>query len=195
LDEIGEISQAKEQVLLKAAQLFNERGYTAVTLKDIAEALGVKQAALYYHFPKGKEQLFVEVIVRTYQQHGRGIQQVISQAENTFSARLKAIANWLLSQPPLDMARLARSDLPALAPENASKLVSLGEKYIQDPIRQVIIEAQARGEIRPIDTDIVATSIITMIETLHFVYSYKHLPKSSLIDMMLDILVEGLRQR
>jgi AcrR family transcriptional regulator len=39
------------------------RGYTSVTLKDIANQLGIKQASLYYHFPGGKENLYMEVMI------------------------------------------------------------------------------------------------------------------------------------
>jgi len=40
--------------------LFQERGYTAVAMRDIAEAAGMRTASLYYHFPS-KEELFVSV--------------------------------------------------------------------------------------------------------------------------------------
>lgn len=53
----------RENLLDTAEQLFTSRGYTAVTLKDIAKALGIKQASLYYHFPLGKEDLYVEVML------------------------------------------------------------------------------------------------------------------------------------
>jgi len=41
-------------------RLFQERGYTAVAMRDIAEAAGMRTASLYYHFPS-KEELFVSV--------------------------------------------------------------------------------------------------------------------------------------
>lgn len=51
----------KQHLLEIAEQLFTEHGYQAVSIRDIAQASGVSNAALYYHFPN-KEALFDEVI-------------------------------------------------------------------------------------------------------------------------------------
>ena len=51
----------KQHLLETAEKLFTEHGYQAVSIRDIAQASGVTNAALYYHFPN-KEALFDEVI-------------------------------------------------------------------------------------------------------------------------------------
>jgi len=58
-------SDASARVLDAAEQLFIQHGYAAVTLRTIADALGMRQASLYYHFPEGKEQLFVAMATRS----------------------------------------------------------------------------------------------------------------------------------
>jgi AcrR family transcriptional regulator len=45
-----------------ALDLFTERGYEATSLREIAEALGVTKAALYYHF-KTKEEILDSLIL------------------------------------------------------------------------------------------------------------------------------------
>jgi AcrR family transcriptional regulator len=40
----------REQILDAAAQMFSELGYEAASTRKIAEAVGVKQSSLYYHF-------------------------------------------------------------------------------------------------------------------------------------------------
>lgn len=40
----------REEILEVAAKLFAEQGYTETTTRQIAEAVGIKQASLYYHF-------------------------------------------------------------------------------------------------------------------------------------------------
>ena len=54
-------SNGKQHLLLAAEELFIERGYRAVSIRDIAQAAGVTNAALYYYFPN-KEALFSEVL-------------------------------------------------------------------------------------------------------------------------------------
>lgn len=194
--EIEEVSsEAREQVLRVAEALFSERGYTAVTLKDIAEALGVRQAALYYHVPKGKEQLFVEVTKRNFQRHRKGLEEASRHAEPNFAAQLKAVASWLLSQPPIDISRMARSDLPALTPENAQVISSLGQAALTETIERVITQAYQQGEIRLVDAHTMATVFLAMIDTIHDMHRYKNIPKEVLAQDIIEVLLDGMRRR
>lgn len=53
-----------ERILRAAEQLFGERGYTGTSLRDVAEAVGLRIPSLYNHFP-GKEQLYAAVLDRS----------------------------------------------------------------------------------------------------------------------------------
>ncbi len=121
-------SEAKRRVLDAAEKLFMERGYTAVTLRDIAQALNIKQASLYYHVAGGKEALFVEVVERNLARHRAGLCTALAQADMLLRAKLLVVVEWLFSQPPLDLGRMIHSDLPALSPSrrrNAWSAVSM----------------------------------------------------------------------
>jgi AcrR family transcriptional regulator len=108
-------SDAYERVLNTAEQLFMQRGYTSVKLRDIANALGIKQASLYYHVPGGKEALFVAVVERNMTRHRENIQHVIADATGSWIDKMLAAADWLFSQPAMDLTRMIQSDLPALS--------------------------------------------------------------------------------
>ena len=56
-----------ERILNAAEALFSEKGFAKTSLREVAEHAGIKAPSLLYHF-KTKEQLFNEVIRRTYQQ-------------------------------------------------------------------------------------------------------------------------------
>lgn len=187
--------ESREQLLQLAEALFGERGYTAVTLRDIAEAFKVRQAALYYHFPGGKEELFFEVIKGSFMRHLDGLNRAISQAEPHLSNQLNQMADWLLAQPPLDMTRLARSDLPALSQDHAQTLLELGEVSLVKPIQNVLVQAYERGEIRLVDSKLVATVFLSLIDTVHDMHRYKNIPKQVLARDMIDILLDGMRRR
>lgn len=51
----------REEIINTAARLFSERGFVAVSVRDIADAVGCKQSALYYHF-KDKRALLQAVL-------------------------------------------------------------------------------------------------------------------------------------
>jgi len=43
-------TDTRERILSVAAEQFAERGYASTSIRDLADALGVTKAALYYHF-------------------------------------------------------------------------------------------------------------------------------------------------
>jgi len=50
-----------QEILLRACVLFSEKGYTDVTMRDLAESLHVVPSALYRHYPN-KHQIFQEIL-------------------------------------------------------------------------------------------------------------------------------------
>lgn len=56
-----EISKGKKLILQEAGRLFIQNGYFEVSIRDIAKACDMTNAAIYYHF-EDKEALFFEVI-------------------------------------------------------------------------------------------------------------------------------------
>lgn len=51
-------SESRRDILRAAARLFQERGYDATSMQDIASALNFSKAALYHHFESKEEILF-----------------------------------------------------------------------------------------------------------------------------------------
>ena len=56
----------KEAIIITAQQLFHEKGYDHVSLRDIASACGISPGNLSYHFKK-KENLVVAVMENVYE--------------------------------------------------------------------------------------------------------------------------------
>ncbi len=61
---MGEKSQQKKKYIVeKARQVFAEKGYRSVTMKDIIEACDISRGGLYLYFPSTQE-IFLEVLKR-----------------------------------------------------------------------------------------------------------------------------------
>jgi TetR/AcrR family transcriptional repressor of lmrAB and yxaGH operons len=50
-------SDSKEKTLAAAARLFCRQGYHGTALQDILAASGAPRGSLYFHFPRGKEEI------------------------------------------------------------------------------------------------------------------------------------------
>jgi TetR/AcrR family transcriptional regulator, cholesterol catabolism regulator len=90
--------QTRQQILTAAEDLFLAKGYKGVSMKDIAEVVHVKPAALYYHFPHGKEEVFVEILDQVMAETTERALQALASAED-FRERLTLLTQSLLAFP------------------------------------------------------------------------------------------------
>ncbi len=51
----------KEQIMYAAIDLFSQKGYDAVSIREIARAVGIRESSIYNHY-KGKEDLMESII-------------------------------------------------------------------------------------------------------------------------------------
>lgn len=68
--------ERRARILAAAADLFERGGYAAVSLGDIAAAVGVTKAALYHHFPN-KEAIYAEIMRTVLRQIGESIRRTV----------------------------------------------------------------------------------------------------------------------
>ncbi len=187
-------SEARERVLQGAAKLFRERGYLAVSMNDVAAALNMRKASLYYHVPHGKAQLFAEVTIRTLAQFSEGIHAVIDAAPPDLETQLLAIADFVLAQPPIDSTRLYRSDLPALPESAARTLMLVANTALIMPVVEIIAAAQIRGDIKYVDVKMIAATFMVAVESLHEQSRYRGADKDELARGMVALFMDGLRR-
>jgi len=73
---MAKASDSKGKTLVAAAQLFRQQGYHGTALHDILAAGGSPRGSLYFHFPKGKEQIGEAALALS----GEAVRQGIARA-------------------------------------------------------------------------------------------------------------------
>ena len=61
-------TDTKQKIILKALELFSDRGYDAVSVGEIASAVGIRASSLYNHFPS-KRAIFDAIVEATAAQY------------------------------------------------------------------------------------------------------------------------------
>jgi AcrR family transcriptional regulator len=191
-----EVKDSMQRILDVAEALFMDRGYSAITLRDIADELGMKQASLYYHFPAGKEQIFVAMAERLFERHRAGLEGALAAARLDLSAQLRAVADWFDSQPPVKILGMFHADIPALSHDHVRRLETMARDAMYLPLRRAFVAAQERGEIRSAHPDLLAGSFLWLMDGLN--YGQARLgapPRARMADDLISILLDGLRPR
>jgi AcrR family transcriptional regulator len=158
----------RERILIRAARLFNEKGYFGVSMNDLLRATGLRKGGLYNHFDS-KEKLALEAFDYSLRLHRARFEQAL--AGKTHAAdRLLAIIDVIRSSatdPPVPggcviMNTAIESDdaLPALR-ERARKAMDSWRKLIRRTVEAGLESGQIQPGVSPEET---ASLIISSLE-------------------------------
>jgi TetR/AcrR family transcriptional repressor of lmrAB and yxaGH operons len=76
---MAKASDSKGKTLAAAARLFRQQGYHGTALHDILDAGGSPRGSLYFHFPKGKEEIGEAALTLA----GEAVRAAIAKAAET----------------------------------------------------------------------------------------------------------------
>jgi AcrR family transcriptional regulator len=160
--EIGEI----------AARLFRNKGYSAVTMRDLAAAMDIKAASLYNHI-SSKQDVLALVIMDLAASFTQGI-AAIDKGNYSVSEKLRYIIALhidLTIQHPHAMASL-NNDWMHLSPENL-KVFTEQRDYYEDTLRRIIRSGIAEKTIQPLNEDLIVFTLLSTLRTLYLWYGRK----------------------
>ena len=58
----------RDDMLARLMDLFRDKGFDGASLSDISESTGLGKSSLYHHFPKGKEEIALQVLAHLEEQ-------------------------------------------------------------------------------------------------------------------------------
>ncbi|GJD64445.1 TetR/AcrR family transcriptional regulator [Methylobacterium frigidaeris] len=150
--------EAKRQaVLLAAVRMFNERGFHATSLDDVATSLGITKPTVY-HYLGNKDQILLECV--TF-----GLEQLLEAVEESRAASgtgLERLRVFLRRYAEINMGDFGRCVIrtgdEALSPESARSFRAL-KKRIDQAMRDLIAEGMEDGSITQGDPWIAAFTL------------------------------------
>lgn len=192
----GATGNSHESLLKAAETLFSRKGYASVTLRDIATALGLRHASLYYHFPGGKEELFIEVMRYSIRRHGQALAEILGGTSKDIRTQIFGSATWFLSQPPLDLVRMYQSDMPSIDQEKARKLMEELQEEILLRLQLALQKADETGQIYCPNPALVSGALVGMLESFHSMPDFAvRGSKVAMAHELIEILLRGLEYR
>ena len=136
-----ELSAPKRRLYEKAMELFGTHGYHAVSIRDIAQALGLQPSTLYVHVPS-KQQLLFELAKLGHETHLGKVRGALLDAGDDPVDQLRAVVTahvrGHLEYPA--MARLTNRELGGLSEEQLTTVLALRQQ-----IEQVVVDVLERG--------------------------------------------------
>jgi AcrR family transcriptional regulator len=158
----------RENIIRKAATLFNQHGFAGSSMSDVMAATGLQKGGIYRHF-ESKEQLAVEALDYAVGLMGRRFAEALegkTHAIDRLSAVI-AVFEALPHDPPVP----GGCPMMNASIENDDGNPALRERAraAMDGLRALIVRTAGRGlergEVRPgIDPDALATVMVSTLE-------------------------------
>ncbi|MEO6219384.1 MAG: TetR/AcrR family transcriptional regulator [Ginsengibacter sp.] len=187
---------SKKDVIVRAASsLFKEKGYTATSMRDIAEAIGVEAPSLYNHIGSKKE-ILNEICLRIARLFTIHLKEVEINGE-TILAKIESIIRFHISMMIEEYRNVYISDHEwKHMPEPYLSDFKTQRRIYRTRLATLLQKGIDNSEIRPVNPYVAVLTILSAIggiESWH--RSGKRLDTKSLEENMLKILIEGLRNR
>jgi AcrR family transcriptional regulator len=157
----------RANILEAARRVFARKG-KAATMADVAQAAGVSQGLAYRYFAS-KEQIYRELVEQALEQASLVTSQPVQQLAATPGQRLALLITRLVEyrRDHLEIFQLLdqvlSSDKP---PDDFAELIRHRRESFLAELRQLIVEAQATGEVAAGDPDHLVIAITATLEGL-----------------------------
>ncbi|SHJ03747.1 transcriptional regulator, TetR family [Mesonia phycicola] len=166
------ITDRKSEIIVTAAKLFKKRGYNAVSMRDIAQELGIKAASLYNHI-KSKQEILSDIVLNVAESFTNHMEQIYPQSINSIQKLEAIIQNHIdITVQKTDFLACMNNDWMHLDEENLATYLKLRNAY-EASFRKILQEGIAKNELENQNSEIVIFSILTTLRALYLWYSKK----------------------
>lgn len=159
-----------EDILAAAATLYSSRGYHAVGIRELADAVGLSTSTIYHYYAT-KQDILYEIISRFLAEFADKLVSGLRETAVPPRRRLeRAVTEHVVMTVTRREELLVGSPvLNALDPEQRARIAALRRGY-RDAVRDVIAEGAAAGEFRVADPLLTAMAMLDMLDGIRSWY-------------------------
>lgn len=162
------VGPSRREVLIdSAARRLNRDGVRDTTLHDLAAELKLTRAALYYYVD-GREDLVFQVYRRSCELLARALGQAVHEESGALDI-VQGFASRILAPTQPQIANM--TELGLLREDDRAIVLALFEGVVAR-LADVLEVGIRRGEIRPLDPEIVARTVVSMIHSVPQVMNF-----------------------
>ncbi|MGL4608997.1 MAG: TetR/AcrR family transcriptional regulator [Trueperaceae bacterium] len=185
-----EHAQNTRALALNAAHvMLHTHGYLGVSMEVVAETIGVSKAALYYHFPQGKEQLILEIAETEITNDAKGIGEAI-KAGKTVRKKLEGIANFVFSHYR-PTGRILEDSLRFMPEEQRKRIYGMFYEQQYKRVLDVMNEGVKQKEFRRHDTEKSAWAFMGLLSEMNS--PDPKLDRKELATFVVDLMIRGVQ--
>ena len=183
-------SAQRDRILKAAARCFNEKGYSGTSLKDVAQHLGLTDAALYYYV-KNKEELVYQCYLRAADLGRDAIERATSEGD-TGMQQARLYIRYHVDTMVGDRGPVAiMSEIPSLKRGHRNEILQVSRSHSAG-FEEILETGIADGSIAPCDVRMTGNAIMGAINWIPKWYHGNPATAAALVAEFPEILTRGL---
>ena len=187
-----EAVETRSLILREAEKLFASRGYNGVSIRDLARACGVSNAALYYHF-ESKEAIFIATLREALRTLRKAVEQAAKEGANLREKLLRISQAYLgVLQQKRSIIQLTLLETGGLGKDIAG-LINEYHEQIPGLVADVVRQNMRKGGFRDVDPHIVAVTLLWTLNAfiVRQIVSGEAIVEEEIVPSVLDLVFLG----
>lgn len=152
-------SNKQAEIVVAAIRLFQQKGFHATSMQDIADAVGLQKGSLY-HYISSKEDLLVVIIHDAIAQYNNRLAEIKAMdlsARKRLEYAVRAHVEGIAAN--LGMLTIFLRESYALNPDQQQLIAETSDRYNQ-MFEELLAEGIESGEIRNLDPKLVTRTVL-----------------------------------
>lgn len=185
----------REQIIKEAAFLFKQKGYSATSMRELAEQVGMEAASLYNHI-RSKDEILEEICFNVANEYVAHI-GIIEEMEASTTDKLKELISLhvrMIITGPNEVS-VANNDWKNLS-DTKKELYKQVRKGYEKRIGGLIREGMQRGEIREVQVSVALFTLLSSLRWIELWYKpERDVTPAQLEKDLTTLLLEGFKAK
>ena len=181
----------REEILLAAAQIIREKGFHATSMQDIAQAVDLRKASLYYHV-NSKQEILVDLLDQGLGELNKRLKAVCQEdlpSDEKFRKALRSYLNYMAEN--LEISAVLLLEHRSLAPEYKARHIPLRDQH-ETYWEQIIEEGVKEGVFAVSDIRLAVKAVLGVANwTVMWLNPDGRLSANDIADSSADLLLGG----
>jgi len=192
--EITVKKSRKEQIEEKATALFQERGYAATSMRDLAQVLGIEAASLYSHI-KSKEEILQKICFRMAEEFFNAWEEVEEVNTSMAEKMAKAMtAHVKVITKDTGASAVFFNEWRHLSEPSLSRFLAMRDDY-EGRFMAIIRDGVAAGEFSQVDEKFTMLTLLSSLNWTHNWYKPSgNLSPEEVGTRLANLLLNGLKR-
>ncbi|CAG1016995.1 HTH-type transcriptional repressor NemR [Anaerolineales bacterium] len=189
-------SETYDKILQTARRLFVQQGYTATSMRQVAEQAEIGKATIYHHFPD-KQAIVMALLQKSTDRMDEVLEVIRAEGDPRQRIRVAVTASIAFLLESADILQIVRREVPSGRDQMQSKFVRFFQEYIV-LLTDAIQRGMEQGTFRSVDPANAARVLLTTVQgTFAMAYLVGERPQSpeESAAKLLEIYFQGIDAR